>query len=318
MVEQLTYEAIEKMNLEPGDLVAIKRDEGSLPVALEGFQSALARAFPDNTFVLLPPGMDVEHVGQDELKKLIGEAEENTTRTPGMAYRIRSTGRSVDTKIINPQGEMVGHVQEMHIVAKASDPLLRVKLLRYKTENGQIVSKIPEMLAINSKIEAEQVEIEEKPFQIPPYIYVASSWRNEHQPDVVQHLRREGHDVYDFRHPEPGNDGFHWSEIDPDWKNWTPEQYRAALDHPVAKAGFQADAQAMWKADIFIGVQPFGRSASMEMGWAAGKGKPTILLLHDGEPELMVKMFDFICCDLDEVCEAIQILISEEKEKKEG
>ena len=32
-------------------------------------------------------------------------------------------------------------------------------------------------------------------------IYVASSWRNERQPDVVQALRNAGHDVYDFRHP---------------------------------------------------------------------------------------------------------------------
>jgi hypothetical protein len=57
----------------------------------------------------------------------------------------------------------------------------------------------------------------------------------------------------------------------------------------------------MKKADVFIGVQPFGRSASMEMGWAAGNNKKTILLLDNGEPELMVKMFDHICCRLAEV-----------------
>jgi hypothetical protein len=33
----------------------------------------------------------------------------------------------------------------------------------------------------------------------------------------------------------------------------------------------------------------------MEMGWGAGAGKYTILLIDDGEPELMVKMFDKIC-----------------------
>jgi len=313
MVEQLTYETIEKMNLEAGELVMIKRGEGLLPVALEGFQSALARSFPENTFVLLPPGLELEQVKPEELKALIEEAEENVGRAMP-AYKIRSTGRSVDTKIIDPTGAMVGHVTEMHIVAKASDPLLRVKMLRYKTEDGKIVNSTPEVIAINSKIEAEQVEIIEKPLQVPPYIYVASSWRNEYQPEVVQHLRREGYDVYDFRHPKPGDNGFHWSEIDPDWKNWTPEQYREALDHPVAKAGFQTDAQAMYQADIFVGVQPFGRSASIEMGWAAGMKKPTILLLHDGEPELMVKTFDFICCNLDEVCEAIEMLIEESNE----
>jgi len=49
-------------------------------------------------------------------------------------------------------------------------------------------------------------------------IYVASSWRNTHQPSVVAALREAGHDVYDFRNPRPGDHGFHWSMIDPDWK----------------------------------------------------------------------------------------------------
>ena len=32
-------------------------------------------------------------------------------------------------------------------------------------------------------------------------IYVASSWRNSYQQDVVSFLRNEGHEVYDFTHP---------------------------------------------------------------------------------------------------------------------
>jgi hypothetical protein len=132
-------------------------------------------------------------------------------------------------------------------------------------------------------------------------VYVASSWRNEAQPMVVQVLREVGHEVYDFRNPEKGDKGFHWSEIDPDWKQWTPEAYRESLYHPVAEKGFRFDKEAMEWADVFVGVQPFGRSASIEMGWAAGKGKCTILLLSDGEPELMVKVFDYVCVDLEEV-----------------
>lgn len=132
-------------------------------------------------------------------------------------------------------------------------------------------------------------------------IYVASSWRNQQQPEVVRRLMAAGHEVYDFRHPKDGEDGFHWSDIDNDWQIWSPYQYREALAHPIATHGFKNDMAAMKWADVFVGVQPFGRSASMEMGWAAGQGKNTILLLEDGEPELMVKMFDFICCSLDEV-----------------
>jgi len=139
-------------------------------------------------------------------------------------------------------------------------------------------------------------------------IYVASSWRNEKQNDVVIALREAGHDVYDFKNPEPGNDGFHWSEIDPEWQSWTPEQYREKLFHPIAEAGFKSDFDAMIWSEIFVGVQPFGRSASLEMGWAAGNGKQTILLLDDGEPELMVKMIDHICCNIPAVIDVLEML----------
>lgn len=132
-------------------------------------------------------------------------------------------------------------------------------------------------------------------------IYVASSWRNERQPRVIELLRTAGYEVYDFRNPRDGDNGFHWSEIDPAWKRWSPEQYREGLRHPVAENGFQSDMIAMQWADVFVGVQPFGRSASLEMGWAAGMGKRTLLLLDEGEPELMVKMLDHFCCDFDEL-----------------
>ena len=47
-------------------------------------------------------------------------------------------------------------------------------------------------------------------------IYVASSWRNVFQQDVVGILRDLGHEVYDFKNPPHGNGGFQWSDIDPD------------------------------------------------------------------------------------------------------
>jgi len=130
-------------------------------------------------------------------------------------------------------------------------------------------------------------------------IYVASSWRNNIQGEVVYVLRDMGHEVYDFKNPREGDNGFHWSEIDPGWQNWTPEEYTEALNHPVAHAGYKTDFDAMVWADAFVGVMPFGRSASLEMGWAAGQGKPTALLLADGKPELMVKMLSQICPDID-------------------
>ncbi|MHB8182632.1 MAG: hypothetical protein ACYDDN_02615 [Candidatus Desulforudaceae bacterium] len=132
-------------------------------------------------------------------------------------------------------------------------------------------------------------------------IYVASSWRNGKQPQIVQALRNDGHNVYDFRHPEPGNNGFHWSEIDPNWKQWTPAQFREGLKHPIAEAGFRLDMQALAECDACVLVMPCGRSAHLEAGYAIGAGKPTVILLADGEPELMYKMADYLCTSIAEV-----------------
>lgn len=119
-------------------------------------------------------------------------------------------------------------------------------------------------------------------------IYVASSWRNLIQPAVVSVLRKAGHDVYDFKNPAPGNHGFAWSEIDPDWKDWTPEQYRDALEHPIAKAGFDCDMQALRDCDACVLVLPSGRSSSWEFGWAIGAGRQgAVVMLEACEPELM-------------------------------
>jgi hypothetical protein len=136
-------------------------------------------------------------------------------------------------------------------------------------------------------------------------IYVASSWRNTYQPKVVEALRQQGHEVYDFHNPKPGKTGFHWSEIDPEWKNWSPALFARALNHPVAKDGFALDYDAMQWADACVLVTPCGRSAHLELGWAVGAGKKTYILLSDGEPELMYKLVDYVACSLEQLLDEL-------------
>jgi hypothetical protein len=119
-------------------------------------------------------------------------------------------------------------------------------------------------------------------------VYVASSWRNQYQPGVVAILRSLGHYVYDFRNPEPGNQGFAWSSIDPSWKEWTPQKYREALRHPVAREGYSLDISAVRWCDVGLLVLPSGRSASWEFGHVMGQGKPGLVYMPEPcEPELM-------------------------------
>jgi len=142
-------------------------------------------------------------------------------------------------------------------------------------------------------------------------IYVASSWRNAVQPDVVAALQSDGHLVYDFRNPRDGDTGFHWSRLDPNWKAWSPQEFRAQLEgHPVAADGFKSDRAALDWCDLCVLVMPCGRSAHLEFGYAIGAGKASVIMLSDGEPELMYLFADFRCIGIDEVREAVKSLAS--------
>jgi 8-oxo-dGTP pyrophosphatase MutT (NUDIX family) len=133
-------------------------------------------------------------------------------------------------------------------------------------------------------------------------IYVASSWRNEQQQSVVAQLRAEGHTVYDFKNPAPGNHGFGWKQCTDEPPPWSAVATRAVLESKTAVDAFAFDSGAMRWADAIVMLQPCGRSASWEAGWGAGAGKLTITLLADNqEPELMVKLGDHICVSIEEV-----------------
>ena len=145
-------------------------------------------------------------------------------------------------------------------------------------------------------------------------LYVASSWRNPYQPNIVELLRLAEHDVYDFRHP-PGGDhlGFSWGEVDRGWETWRPEEYLRALSHPVAVAGFESDFSAMQWADACVLVLPCARSAHLEAGWFVGAGKPLVILLDEAEwpgghatAELMYRMATAVAVNIEGMLEALQ------------
>ena len=109
-------------------------------------------------------------------------------------------------------------------------------------------------------------------------IYVASSWRNEFFPEIVSRLRSEGYDVYDFRNPGDGGDGFRWSDVSADWLEWEPQRYRHELmNNPLCQRQFGNDERAMESCDACVLLLPSGRSAHTEAGWFAGKGKKVSL-----------------------------------------
>ncbi len=138
-------------------------------------------------------------------------------------------------------------------------------------------------------------------------IYVASSWRNTYYPEVVTRLREAGHEVYDFRNPPHGGNGFRWTDIDGNALNWTFEQYAEGLHHPKAERQFAADLEALEWADTCVLVLPCGRSAHTEAGWMAGSGKKVIAYIPKlEEPELMYKLFDAVTDSVDSVLQHLK------------
>ena len=136
-------------------------------------------------------------------------------------------------------------------------------------------------------------------------IYVASSWRTERHDEVIEALRKARHVVYNYR-----ESGFSWAQIDPEWRSWSAEQYLEALHKNEAQQGFWKDFFAMSEAEVFVGVEPFGISASLELGWAAGRGKKTILLIDDKniKPELMTKMLTFRVASIRELINTLEAI----------
>lgn len=129
-------------------------------------------------------------------------------------------------------------------------------------------------------------------------IYLASSWRNPYQPEVLTLLRGWGHAVYDFRadsrnsegpphtqnDKQPGATAFKWSDLDPAWQNWTPEAYRHVIQNsPRAAQGYVSDLRGMEWADTCVLCLPCGNSAHIEAGYMKGLGKRLIIYWHNDE-----------------------------------
>lgn len=132
-------------------------------------------------------------------------------------------------------------------------------------------------------------------------LYLASSWKNkERVQDIVDQIRElGGFACYDFTRPAGGT-GFAWSQVDPNWESWTNEEYLEALKDPISQAGFASDMNALKAADVCVLLLPAGRSACLELGYCAGAGKRTYVLMETHEsPDLMYLMTNGIILDLE-------------------
>ena len=94
--------------------------------------------------------------------------------------------------------------------------------------------------------------------------------------------------------------------VSEDYIDWSPQQYRENLNHPKAVRQFGNDIETMESCDACVLVLPCGRSAHTEAGWFAGRGKKVLAYIPEKqEPELMYKLFDNVCCSIEELLEQL-------------
>lgn len=140
-------------------------------------------------------------------------------------------------------------------------------------------------------------------------IYVASSWKNLFQPQAVEALRKEGYEVFDFRHPAPGNDGFQWRNTIPGFnpESCSVEQFEEVLQHPVARRGAGLDCAALNMCDACVLVLPCGNSSHLELGHAIGSGKLGVIWAPTPfKADLMYALAHYMHSDLDNVLDYLR------------
>lgn len=142
------------------------------------------------------------------------------------------------------------------------------------------VANLAAIIANNAKCKIELFQPKKK-----IKLYVASSWRNQYQPEAVKNLRYWGFEVYDFHHNRQ------LSEIDPNWQGWTIKEAIEKLNHPIAEEAYKFDKEALDDSDGCVLILPSRCSAHLEGGYMVGQGKPLYIWSPENcEPELMYKM----------------------------
>lgn len=124
-------------------------------------------------------------------------------------------------------------------------------------------------------------------------VYICSSWRNEHYQNVMAAVQLIGFPVWNWREPPTGGNGFKWQDAgETTYQHGdkiAAKRWNELLCHPTAIAGFASDLCGMDWCDVGVLLHPCGRSAHLEAGWIAGRGKKVhVLAMEPTDPDLMV------------------------------
>lgn len=114
-------------------------------------------------------------------------------------------------------------------------------------------------------------------------VYLGGALKNPRIPQIGVELRTYGFDVMDeWITPGPDADSFLQ-----EYEKQRGRGYAETLAGRAVENIVLFDKSFIDQSDAFVLVTPAGKSAYMELGYAAGAGIATFILLDDGEPERM-------------------------------
>jgi hypothetical protein len=134
-------------------------------------------------------------------------------------------------------------------------------------------------------------------------IYLIGSLKNPLVPEIGNHLRKFGHEVFD-----------QWYGAGPDaddyWQMYCKNKgmnFKQALADHGAQHVFNFDKHFLDASSAVVLVLPAGKSGHLELGYALGRGKKGYILLN-GEPDRYDCMYNFasaICLNVEELLDVL-------------
>jgi hypothetical protein len=122
-----------------------------------------------------------------------------------------------------------------------------------------------------------------------PTVYVIGSLRNPEVPNVAAKLRAAGFDAFDDWYAAGPEADDYWQK----YERARHHSYAEALAGYAAQHVFNFDKHHLDRCDAAVLVLPAGKSGHLELGYCAGKGKRTFILLEEQEPERFDVMYQF-------------------------
>lgn len=137
-----------------------------------------------------------------------------------------------------------------------------------------------------------------------PSIYLIGSLRNPEVPALAAYLRGQGLDVFDDWYAAGPEADDYWQK----YEKARGRTFAQALEGYAAQHVFNFDRYHLDRCDAAVLLMPAGKSGHLELGYVAGLGKPTFILL-DKEPERFDVMYAFtqgVFTEREALAEAVQ------------